>query len=177
MNKFLKYTLKEKYYNVLTENEYPDDTRVRGEVYIIHPETGKICVGFNRKDNELFIPGGGVERGESISEATKREAMEEIGVKSKNLKLLKNPIKVEFEGKPTDYKQGKYKYMISYSYIATYDGMSEKIKEDDNVIVKHLTIPEAIEAFTNWRDKQTVKWRILLSDELLNNLKIINNME
>ncbi len=55
-------------------------TRIRVAAIII--ENGRLFLLAHKKNNEIYwlLPGGGVEYGESLHEALKREAREELGI-------------------------------------------------------------------------------------------------
>lgn len=69
--------------------------RIRGSVIIVeNKKVGLIKRG--RNDSIYYVfPGGGIEKGETIEEGTKREAFEELGVK---VKLNKCIATYEFNG-------------------------------------------------------------------------------
>ena len=57
--------------------------------YAVIVNDGKILLLDTRSTGKLFLPGGGVDLGESIEEALKREVKEEVGIKVKIVKFLK----------------------------------------------------------------------------------------
>ena len=61
--------------------------RFRPSVYGFIVQDGKIVTMRNKSDGKLWFPGGGIEIGEKLEEALKREVQEETGLKIKVQKL------------------------------------------------------------------------------------------
>ena len=132
----------------LNSIEVNNSYRIRAEVYII--KNNNLIVGIpHKKNNWYIIPGGKVEDNESNEEAAKREALEEVGVKVKNLKYISN--------KKTLFKDPIY-YIGShdYSYVGMFDGYDKSLwgKHKDSYDIKELDIDEAIKIFKGYNIKQ-----------------------
>lgn len=83
-----------------------------------------------KRDNNYFLPGGGVENDETYEECLKRECSEEIGF---NLELI------EYVGKLSHYtksiKHNKYLKLVGHFYIGKLLDKNElKIEEDHELI-------------------------------------------
>lgn len=91
--------------------------RKRGELYIL--SNGKIYVGTRGKHIE--IPGGKVEKGESPRDAAKRETLEEIGVKVKNIQKLANkPFTIKLPA------GSEKSIQLTYSFRCEFDGFDKR---------------------------------------------------
>lgn len=80
-------------YQVITSNKLYKKASIEGlrnrvEVIIEDPKTGLFLVGQNPRHGSWVLPGGGIEEGEDIFEAAKREAEEETGYKIKPIEVL-----------------------------------------------------------------------------------------
>ena len=66
-----------------------DDIRRRVDVFLYNKD-GKILVGKTHENGKTIYtpPGGGIDEGESFSEAAHREALEEIGISSQNFENI-----------------------------------------------------------------------------------------
>lgn len=79
-----------------------ESEKIRAKVEAILFKGDKILVG-RGKNNKPILPGGGVDPGETMIEAAKRESMEEAGYRPKKLKLFHG------EKLPFTYQSGKHK--------------------------------------------------------------------
>jgi len=108
--------------------------RRRAEVIIVHGN--KVYAG--RKPNgQLLIPGGGLGKNETPSEAAKREAREEIGINCENLKQLAPKLVITwpdiFGGEEEKLSEKHKSWLraknllghITYSFRGDYTGESE----------------------------------------------------
>ena len=157
--------------------------RKRAEIYILH--NNNLVVG---KANEGFvgynIPGGGVDEGEKPIDAAKRESLEEIGVKVKNLKSIKTLKRIEYSI-PTDVPQQqinhfknlikKYKGAEFYTFIGEYNGHVKqfRVSEMDTYKTIEITISEAINFYSkpiNFNDNYAKK-KATYVVEILNMIK------
>lgn len=91
------------------------------------------------------IPGGGVEEGEDIMQALKREVLEEIGCEIENIKEL---------GIIEEYRNKHVLHQISYCFTANMLGEKGKPnfttkEKTDGFEVIWLSLDEAIEVFKN----------------------------
>lgn len=66
------------------------ELRTRVEVKV-RDEKGRVLAGKWPDSKKLFLPGGGVEEGETLQQAAKREVAEETGWVVKNVKITKEP--------------------------------------------------------------------------------------
>lgn len=80
---------------------------------IIFNTNGEIAIMHVTKDNYHKLPGGGVEEGEDLFEALKREALEEAGSKIE----IEKPLGIIIE-----YRNEIKRLQISYCYIANVKG-------------------------------------------------------
>lgn len=78
---------------------------IRPSVYAVIKNKNKVLLIRNKATGKYFFPGGGVEKGESLEIALKREVIEETGIKVKVNKFLKfkerffyyNPLKEAYQ--------------------------------------------------------------------------------
>ena len=114
---------------------------------IVYDQDGNIGILHVSNENYHKLPGGGVEKGENILEALKRECQEELGCN----------IEVHGEvGQIVEYRKIFQLKQISYVYLASVVGekgtpayTSEEI--DGGFSVQWLNIDEALELLTNDR--------------------------
>lgn len=67
-----------------------NNPRVRiGARGIVLREDGKIAIFHKKNKNEYKLPGGGVDEGEDLVEAFKREVIEEAGCEIEDIKLIR----------------------------------------------------------------------------------------
>lgn len=55
---------------------------------IVKREDGKIAIFFKKKKNEYKLPGGGIEKEETATQAFEREVLEEVGCEVKDVMLM-----------------------------------------------------------------------------------------
>lgn len=117
-------------------------------------------------EDEYYMPGGGVDEGETIIEALHREALEETGCKIKNIKEL---------GQVTFYMTERGK-IDSYAYVAEVDGkkgepqLTEKEKSN-NLQVVWKTIDEAIKLVEQNQSRNHARVNaLIILNEVKNNL-------
>lgn len=129
-----------------------NNPRVRyGARGIIIREDGKIAIFNKSNKNEYKLPGGGVDKGEDIKEAFKREALEETGCE---IEIIKELGTIEEHKSLDNFKQ------ISYLFVG-------KVLKDNNQL--ELTQKEKDEgAKLLWVDE---KEGLRLITECSNNLK------
>lgn len=118
----------------LFELNQPTAWRPRVELYII--KDGKILVG-KHPEIGLHVPGGGIEPGQDITKASIAEALEEAGVKIKNVKLATKEnyyedwYKLVAKGMPItkkDRKRMKHYRGIKHHYIrADFNGFDKRL--------------------------------------------------
>ena len=138
-------------------NKIPNKWRPRVELYIL--KDGKILVG-KHPEIGIHVPGGGIEPNQNILSASKAEALEEAGVKIKNVKLATKEnyyedwYKLDAEGQPItkkDRMRMKEFRGIKHHYIrADFDGFDKSIlgSEGDALKgVKFISKQELIKAY------------------------------
>ena len=131
--------MKRSYLQILKEAQMPKKWRPRVELYIM--KGGKILVG-THPEIGLHVPGGGIEPGQNLITASKNEALEEAGVKIKNVKLstkenyYEDLYKLVAEGQPItkkDRMRMKTFRGIKHHYIrADFDGYDDRLLGADN---------------------------------------------
>ena len=98
--------------------------RKRVEGYLIHE--GKVFGG-TYKDKSFAVPGGGIDKGESIIEAFKRELKEETGHDALDLTVAKvKPVRTKFVKGTAQDKVDKYSGAETYFVLG-------KFKPNENV--------------------------------------------
>ena len=80
---------------IICKNNFGEEVAVakekfqfRPSVYGIIKNNGKICICKNRSNNKIWFPGGGIEKGEKITDALLREIQEETGLNK--IKIIKS---------------------------------------------------------------------------------------
>lgn len=152
-----------------------NNPRVRtGARGIVQREDGKIAV-FNKKNkNEYKLPGGGVDEGEDLEEAFKREVLEETGCIISNIKF----IGITEELKSLDnFKQISYVYFGKVKEQTNKLNLTQKEIDEGGELI-WLTPEEALDKiiecygllkeskyenlyhskFINYRDKEILKY-------------------
>jgi 8-oxo-dGTP diphosphatase len=84
---------------------------------VLIDENGEIVLEHARKLNYYKIPGGGIERSESVIKAARREALEETGYKIKIIKPI---------GLIREYRSRIKLLQISYCFLASTVGYQEE---------------------------------------------------
>jgi len=87
-----------KEYLTYLHESIPTKFRKKVEVFIKYQEN-KLIVGINDRWGKpmLMLPGGGIEKGESLEKTAEKECLEELGIKIKNPKLMsKKTMKVDW---------------------------------------------------------------------------------
>ena len=107
--------------NIPDPKVYKEYKAARG---IVFDRNGNVALLHSKKRNYHMLPGGGIENGEEIIDAFKREMLEEIGCNVKNIKEL--GITEEFCNKIE-------LHHLAYYFIADLDGKVEipKFEEDE----------------------------------------------
>jgi len=133
------------YLDLLKESYIPKKWRPRVELYIL--KNGKILVG-THPEIGLHVPGGGIERGQNLITAAKNEALEEAGVKIKNIKLITKEnyfedwYKLVKEGQPITKKDRmrmkEFRGIKHYYLRADFDGYDKSRLGADNDALKRL---------------------------------------
>lgn len=120
------------------------DKRRRVEVFIV--KDGKIAIGEPTPKAKFWaLPGGGIDQGEEVLDAAKRESLEELGLKVNNLQLLK-----VVESQPDSKGANEALFQcVNHYVIGTYYGKDNKIFniEGDGRKVAWKTMDELIEIF------------------------------
>ena len=134
--------------------------RPRAEVYILKGR--KLVVGQPHKGwSGYIIPGGGMDRGEKPAETAQREALEELGVKVKNIRPYnKQPKRIDYSPvtphmsnpKMIDHinnLNAKYSGAEFYTFIGEFDGYDKSLwgKDIDAYKTKEIDILTAIRFF------------------------------
>ncbi len=167
------------YYKQLLENF--KTIRIRGEVYIMDNHNPNIIYVGVKPDGKISIPGGGIDLDENIIDGVKREALEEIAVKVKNLKLLKKPINIKFDKQTTDYKNGKHSSVDIHSYIGIYNGIDRSIigegPEGELKLLK-IEIDELLALITQRKiETKQFRWKQEWDQNIIDCLTIVKGMK
>ena len=112
MDKFEKYKLQKIKYSYNLEKKGRLFEKVRAVVV----NDGKVLILFNPKTNAYTVPGGGVDEGETVEQAVKREALEESGYQVEPVKKIWSnfyEVPMEFEGKKF------ISHRVEYYYLCT----------------------------------------------------------
>ena len=109
------------------------------------------------------LPGGGIEDGEDIIQALRREAMEEIGCEIDNIKEL---------GVVEEYRNQFSLHQLSYCFIANLKGEKgiphlEPDEMEDGFETVWLNIDDAIKVIENEKDLEHYEGRFITSRDLI----------
>ena len=169
--------------NYLYKNTKP--WRPRSEVYIIKNQ--KLVVGYVNNNNwsGYVIPGGGIDYGETPEKAAKRECLEEVGVKVKDLKLI-SAKKIAYQENTDSGVVNAAKYSREFSgaifmtFIGYFDGYNDKKhNQHDSYELKEITFDEAIRFFdknTKAQQKSSDVYNYEKSKYVLETLKKIKSL-
>jgi ADP-ribose pyrophosphatase YjhB (NUDIX family) len=98
---------------------------------VVRKEDGKLLVGLirDKKYEDYMLPKGGVEKGESLEEAAKREVFEETGINKLNL--------IFFLGKKERLSSKKHVWAITSYYLFTTDQVNgtQNLQEGEEDLV------------------------------------------
>jgi len=129
----------------LLEASMPKKWRPRVELYIM--KGGKILVG-THPEIGIHVPGGGVEQNQNLITASKNEALEEAGVKIKNVKLVTKEnyyedwYKLVAEGQPITKKDRmrmrEFRGLKHHYLRADFDGYDDRLLGADNDALKKV---------------------------------------
>jgi 8-oxo-dGTP pyrophosphatase MutT (NUDIX family) len=124
----------------------PTKYRKRVEIFIV--KKNMLVVGL--KGTELHTPGGGIEENETIEEATKKEALEELGISVTNVELLTKETLImdwyDLERRgydlPPMVKERMKKYRGSESYFVSsiFSGIDRSIYGEAGDKLKPITV-------------------------------------
>jgi 8-oxo-dGTP diphosphatase len=115
-------------------------TEMRSTRVIIFDKNMNVLVLHSKGLNYHTIPGGGIKDDENIEDAAKREIMEEVGCKMKNIREL---------GIIEEYRNiEKPRHQYTYYFLADLDGeIGEPHFEDDELIDDFETITVTADKF------------------------------
>ncbi len=129
--------------------------RSRAEVFII--KNGKLIVGTPQKGwSGYIVPGGGIDENENPKKAAQREALEELGVKCDQLKLLGETqipyVSIVPKFGPTRQREyikkliSRYSGAIIYSFVGQFKEHDKTLwgKDIDSYNIKEITIQNAL---------------------------------
>ncbi|OGE35220.1 hypothetical protein A3C32_02750 [Candidatus Daviesbacteria bacterium RIFCSPHIGHO2_02_FULL_41_14] len=119
---------------------------------VLLDKDGKVALGFyppkeNYPNEEYELPGGGVDEGESITDALARECLEEVGCKIKDVKEL-GVIKESGVGKNIKHDQDTYCFMALVDGEKGEPQYTEREKQD-LCEVRWMPLNEAFEKISN----------------------------
>lgn len=93
--------------------EKPDHIRYNVRVLLFN-EVGKICVIRSAKYGYIQVPGGGIEDGESLEQALRREAREETGFEIREIE----PLGYFCENRESTQNKHNWKRSITFAFTA-----------------------------------------------------------
>ena len=171
--------------NIL-ESTTKENWRVRSEVYII--KDNNLIVGVPPKWKGYIIPGGGVDKGEDLKSAAKREALEEIATKCKNLEFISKTKIKHYQPRNLTHNKNKilgrindFTGSIFNTFVAEFDGYDKKLQTkdlDDLYKPKEITFDEAISFFKQHKkncEKNDDRFNVNKCKYTLEILNIIKN--
>ncbi|MCX6716214.1 MAG: NUDIX domain-containing protein [Candidatus Taylorbacteria bacterium] len=122
----------------IQEDKYKERSSARA---IVFDKERKVALLNVSKHNYYKLPGGGIEEGENIEEALKRECLEEIGC---NIQIR------DEVGEIIEYRNQVLRKQISYCFVAEVEGVKGDPKFEPDEIEKGfqnvwVTLDEAVE--------------------------------
>lgn len=136
------------------QKQKKDNRPLRKCVRVIIRKGGKIFLGKRMRDNGEFICydfiGGGVEDGESMKEAVRKECLEEVGVKVGNIVDLK-VVDAQYFVLPNPERAKKYAGGEDHYFLADFLAYDKTLhgSEGDAMPYIEVTVHEAIELIKN----------------------------
>ena len=120
---------------------------------IIFNEDGKICIIKSNKYGYMQLPGGGVEEGESLAQALKREAEEEGGCKIRDI----HPLGYFIDWRGGELHKYNWSHQISFAFTAKLAGLTETSYTEyelaEGFVPVWLELDKALEEFRYWKDR------------------------
>ncbi len=130
---------------------------------ILLNDKNEVSLQFVSKQGYYKLPGGGIEKGESVKEALQREIIEEVGCDSK----------IEHElGITIEYRNKSNLLHISYGYITRVKGeigkpSYEQGEIDDGYESVWVPLEESIELIEKHRTSEQYKGKFIIERELI----------
>lgn len=119
MDKFENYKLQKVKYSFELEQEGQLFQKARAVIV----NDNKLLMLYNSKTNKYFIPGGGVDEGETVLQAVKREALEESGYDVEPIKELWS----NFYEVPMEWENKKFiSHRVEYYYLCFLKNLNYK---------------------------------------------------
>ncbi len=125
---------------------------------ILNDKNQILLVNLKTFDSKSFsIPGGGSEEGESDIDTLKRELLEELGIESSMIEVIKkSSILYKFNFKSITIKDGKkYKGQEKVCFLVKYNGTNKDIKISKEEIRKYV-----------WSDYKDLDKYLLFEEQL-----------
>jgi 8-oxo-dGTP pyrophosphatase MutT (NUDIX family) len=153
-------------------NENIGEIRKKVEVLIFNGN--KILIAEVKKGSYL-LPGGGIEGNDSLEETAKKECLEEIGVRIKNVRKSKYTHYYEIDQNDSRFiKAGRmsYKGLHTTLMLAEFDGEDKSLFniEGDGMPYKWVTIDSAIKILGQNEFKIFAEWRVAVLNDIKKNL-------
>lgn len=130
---------------------------------VLFDKDNKIAFLNVSKQNYHKLPGGGVDKGENLEQALRRELLEETGCKAEILQEI---------GEIVEYRDYDKRHQISYCWIAKVVGEKGKVsfvhdEIDDGFELIWVTLDEAIELLKNDKPKDNQGHFIIARDLII----------
>ena len=125
---------------------------------ILNDKNQILLVNLTTFDSKFFsIPGGGSEKGESDIDTIKRELLEELGIESSMIEVIKKSSTLyKFNFKSITIKDGKkYKEQKKVCFLVKFNGTDKDIKISKDEIRKYL-----------WSDYKDLDKYLLFEEQL-----------
>lgn len=157
MDKFEEYKLQKNKYAYYLEKQGKLFEKARAVIVY----EGKVLIIYNPKSNTYTIPGGGVDEGETVQQAVKRETFEESGYQVEPVKEIRK----HFYEVPMELDGEKYiSHRVEYYYLCA-------LKNLDHKIVNGIEGEYESQVLLQWSDFDALKncgWTTEQIEELRN---------
>ena len=104
-----------------------------------------IVVLRNKNSSRVFIPGGGIDNGEGLKQAVKREAMEETGALCKPIKIIGRNyynVKMEYNGENFVSKRVEFFYLCEFIKFKERETLGIDGEFDENIYVDEVSVKD-----------------------------------
>ena len=132
--------------------------RLNVQAIVVDPKTKKVLFLKSNKFGWTTLPMGGVEAGEDIVEAAKREVLEETGLTNlKFIKVLGGQVRAEYFASHKDENRVSFTRAVMFELEGSFKEEDSKVEDDHELIwldKKDITYPQVVHAeLEDWLER------------------------